>query len=999
MADINEIVSKAGINSVVKAREEIEKTNLAIQETIVNSKSLSDTLAGAKTMGQLNKDTQALAKNQEQLLKLTAQRQLSEERLASFRAKEAQRAEREAAKRLAEEEKQIAADKRRLEILERKNRAQFQPDATVTNGATLDGGTTVTPGQIDDALAASQAAAIPAINANTEATEENAEAKKRLAFEALQAREAERQNALELRRSVREANAARGSLEQRRLALGRLQRQFDSLSEAERNSPFGQRLARTIPQLNAQVLELERSTGRAQRNVGNYGNAFTRAAGQAFNGLKQIANIIPGLGIAGLIGFAVEPIIEYVKNLDIFKKKVEDVASAGAAVSSEYKKAVTDVTALGVSIKEFQSGTITRTEVVKRFNETIGQSIGELQTYSQVEDFYNKQSANFIQATLLRAKAQAALNVVTEKNSEALVREVEGATFLDYAIGATQALFSGYAGVFGASKTVELANKRVAESAKGIRDEGELARIAYEKLQKEADEFAKRSGLNFRPVSAADQKKADELRRKAAAARIQVDIETAKEQQKIFEEQLNNENFSYENRINALNNFAERGRKIAELENKKEIAAKKLTNDEKLSLDREQSRKEGEIALDAGQKLIKINRDNAKLIEDIRVFRNEKELSELSAQRDAYLTILTKEFNERGDFSEKATEAYEKRRAEITNQYAQEEVRSLLKHTQQLIDIRKINGEDTSKDEAELASLRLRFQDLEFKEGEDRNKKRLEKEKELQQQLKQLYQETFDFARALSNGLFEGNISRLEKESEAANEKKEQDIENVNESLLSEEEKAERIAVINSQAEAKQKEIDARIAAQKRKQAVADKAFALAQIAINTAVATTKTLGQTGIFGLPLTAILIAFGALQAATVLATPIPEFRHGGTMKHDGLAQFGEVGSELRINPDGSRELTPDKTTVGFVKKGTRFITASETKRMLGKPGQLDYAGKSWDVSGLISSQNNTASRVEKAINKLTTPSTILTKHGWNSQSVKTTRLNKYLKRNLG
>lgn len=997
MADINEIVSKAGINSVVKARDEIEKTNLAIQDTILNAKSLSDTLAGAKTMGAVNKSTQDLAKSQEQLLKLTAQRQLSEEKLAAFHIREAQRAEQAAAKKLAAEQKQLELDNKRIAALERKANAQFKADSTVTNGATIASGTTVTPVQQAEALAASQAASIPSIQQNTKATEENAAAKKRLAFEALQAKESERQNAAALKNSVKEANAAKGSLDQRRLALTRLRATFDGLNEAERNTPFGQRLAKTIPQLNEQVLTLEKSTGRAQRNVGNYGNAFQQAAGKAWSGLKMIANILPGLGIAGLIGFALDPLIEYVSQLDAVKKSTEALATETAIASSEYKKAVSDVTALGTSLKEYNDGTISRTEVVKRYNETIGQTVGQLKTVDEVEAFYNNQSANFVKATLMRAQAQAALNIATDKATKAIDRQASGPTAFDFIKGALQNILNPNAIGKSVTNAVQSQTDAITDLNKGAEDAVE----SYQKLQQAADEFAKKNGLNFRAneKDKAQREKID----KAAIAAVESQIKIAQEQQKIYQDQLSNENFSYESRLNALTNFTERSNRIAELEAEKAKAGRKLSNNEIMAIDQERATKETEIAIDAGNKLIKINQDQAKLVEGIRVFRNEKAIADLENQRDTELAVLASSFNQRGVFTEQETEKYEKQRLAVINKYALEEVKQLFQQQQQLIDIRKANGEDTSKEEARLAELRLKYQDLQFSNSKDLASKEIDAEKKKQQIIRDLLKETYDFAQTLANGIFEGNISRLEKEKELATEKKDIDIENVEESLLSEEQKAERIKIINSQAEADQKQLDARIAAEKRKQAIANKIFALGQIAIQTAMAAAAVLapppvGLGPLFGASLLPFVIAQGAIQAATVLATPIPEFRHGGTMKHDGLAQFGEVGSELRINPDGTKELTPDRTTVGFVKKGTRFVTAAETKRLLGKPEQLDYAGKSWDVAPLIAESRRSSDEMKKAVSKLTTPSTLITKNGFHSQNIKTAKLNSYLKKNL-
>ena len=112
-----------------------------------------------------------------------------------------------------------------------------------------------------------------------------------------------------------------------------------------------------------------------------------------------------------------------------------------------------------------------------------------------------------------------------------------------------------------------------------------------------------------------------------------------------------------------------------------------------------------------------------------------------------------------------------------------------------------------------------------------------------------------------------------------------------------------------------------------KKQAIAEKANAIIAIAINTAVAMSTTLAKTGlVFGLPLIPVIAALGALQIATVLAQPIPEFAQGGTMQKDGLALVGDGGQqEVLKSPDGSLSLTPDKDTLVNLQKGTKIFSS--------------------------------------------------------------------------
>ena len=73
-----------------------------------------------------------------------------------------------------------------------------------------------------------------------------------------------------------------------------LQRVYDNLTENVRNSPFGEALRKNIENLNKKVLELESTTGRFGRNVGNYASAFNPLSFQ----VQQVARELPSLTIS-----------------------------------------------------------------------------------------------------------------------------------------------------------------------------------------------------------------------------------------------------------------------------------------------------------------------------------------------------------------------------------------------------------------------------------------------------------------------------------------------------------------------------------------------------------------------------------------------------------------------------------------------------------------------------------------------------------------------------
>jgi TP901 family phage tail tape measure protein len=128
--------------------------------------------------------------------------------------------------------------------------------------------------------------------------------------------------------------------------------------------------------------------------------------------------------------------------------------------------------------------------------------------------------------------------------------------------------------------------------------------------------------------------------------------------------------------------------------------------------------------------------------------------------------------------------------------------------------------------------------------------------------------------------------------------------------------------------------------AEKKRQAIAiqqardNKKEAMFQIVLSTAVAVMRTLEKgAGFFSTPLAIITAALGAAQLAVVANRPLPQFYKGTEHSPEGFAKVGERGRELV--QDGRTKkwsLTPDKTTVAYLTKGSKVITNAETERVL-------------------------------------------------------------------
>lgn len=121
----------------------------------------------------------------------------------------------------------------------------------------------------------------------------------------------------------------------------------------------------------------------------------------------------------------------------------------------------------------------------------------------------------------------------------------------------------------------------------------------------------------------------------------------------------------------------------------------------------------------------------------------------------------------------------------------------------------------------------------------------------------------------------------------------------------------------------------------RRKQAIAEKAMAIFQIGVNTAMAIMKIWAEVpkadfGATTLVLSALAGITGALQAAAVLAKPLPAFKDGTMNAPKGMALVGEAGAELRESR--GKYWLYDKPTITNLEAGDKIYTASQTTAML-------------------------------------------------------------------
>jgi len=194
---------------------------------------------------------------------------------------------------------------------------------------------------------------------------------------------------------------------------------------------------------------------------------------------------------------------------------------------------------------------------------------------------------------------------------------------------------------------------------------------------------------------------------------------------------------------------------------------------------------------------------------------------------------------------------------------------------------------------------------------------------EWQEQFESIMGLASEFADAIGgifNGIFESRIENINAEIEKTKELYDTQIE-----LAQGEELQQRILRRNKEADIKK--LEKKRLKEQQKQARFNKAQALVDIAINTAVGV-SAVTKDGVLGLSLIPIIIALGAVQAAAVLAQPIPKYKDGlDRADKNHVAIINDGGQQEYIERGGSILTTQKENALVPIKTGDTVYKSYE------------------------------------------------------------------------
>lgn len=185
------------------------------------------------------------------------------------------------------------------------------------------------------------------------------------------------------------ANSYGDSLNEQRRKLADMQKTYDSLSASWRDSSAGQAFKKQLDAQYSSVLDLEKATGRHQRNVGNYPNIMGGAVkgfgnldgaiaqvSDAFNGLS--ANGVKGLGgLASAIGnvgkiMLTSPILALVGAIVVAFQKLSDAFKKNDTASTNLDRAFSKLKPITQALGEyFDKLAVTLSNVILKMSEAV----------------------------------------------------------------------------------------------------------------------------------------------------------------------------------------------------------------------------------------------------------------------------------------------------------------------------------------------------------------------------------------------------------------------------------------------------------------------------------------------------------------------------------------------------------------------------------------------------------------------------------------------------
>lgn len=680
-----------------------------------------------------------------------------------------------------------------------------------------------------------------------------------------------------------------------------------------------------------------------------------------------------------------------IANFDKVKRAITGVSKEQEALNdvmkeagSEYSSAVKTVSQLKTNIDLAKQGFIEKEKVIKEYNDSIGKTTGQVKSLDEAEQQLIEKGDAYIEMTLKKAVANIALEKAAQKAFEAEEKKrKEAEEFLTTADKATR-FGAGNVSAPGfvpnlqtqATKTAIDYNKTQSEKRKKAaikesEDEQKVYTDIANEATKAAAEIAKKFNLNFFGDNKSVQQSVQA--KKFRDGLLKDDADMYKRLSEVQEAYLTTrisareKSFEIEKQILDGQRYAELTNLSSQLDiERKRASVGEISKDELVQKEKDTAFKRSEINKDYAEKQVLLERGLAHDLLSIRQTfiayqreldqqandqflqddkdRIEKELqaeqerikrrqNQDALNQDAEINSLNKLYEEK-IISEKE---YQQRKFEIERYYSLKSQTDTINDLQKLIDKQKLAGQNTIDLERQVADIRKSIDD-------ELTNRLLDNREKLKQKEREVAEQVVSGVQSLIEGGYDRQKNALQDQIDKINEKKQAQIDEVNASLATEQEKAAKIANINATAQAQQEQIQKKQRDIDVKKAQFDKAIGILKVGIDTQGAVSSLAAKAAqakaeaalLAANPVTAIYapiataaaiaiasqiplaLASGAIQAGLIAAQTIPRYKFG---RDGGPAEWAITGDggvpEVAASPDLKQHfITPATDTLTYL-----------------------------------------------------------------------------------
>jgi hypothetical protein len=284
---------------------------------------------------------------------------------------------------------------------------------------------------------------------------------------------------------------------------------------------------------------------------------------------------------------------------------------------------------------------------------------------------------------------------------------------------------------------------------------------------------------------------------------------------------------------------------------------------------------------------------------------------------------------------EAAIEAHERQVYEIKKRFALDALKVQIDAIQKELDLdalkpisEQISADKRKQIEAQLQAAKTEYSQIGYEQYLDQNDDIIKNEVLKATDILEISSQLSSALTDLTNSIFETKIKNIEYEIDKNNEYYDKQIELAGND-------ARQKDLLEKERQKKNDELEKKKRKEQHKQAVYNKASAVAQAGISTALAILSGLNTKPFLPLgPIMAKLAGvLGAVQIGAILATPIPKYKHGRNGGKEEFAYVGDGGvSEVIERKRGGIEITPATDTLVKLYEGDKVHSSIDAYNRL-------------------------------------------------------------------